>query len=246
MNFEKYEASLRQMSLNATRFILYLAMNFSDSAEVEVAAKDILKSCGIKSKTVAKEICTSVRMMNKHEDLNFFEQLEIFGQGRKYHLKLTEEAHLYVRHLATTLERRDIKAMLKFRCKYSPSIYMLAIRGGGEGCIEDVVNFSKLSQARDFKKVMRRVKNDIDSAGREFNFSFSKAGKNNCSVRFSIGDWQFEEELEKPEDEVLDTEKVLAQFRRWLDSGKLKYKAPSNMAIQYSINLLESQRGVKN
>lgn len=53
-------------------------------------------------------------------------------------------------------------------------------------------------------------------------------------------------ELEEPENEVLDTEKVLAQFRRWLDSGKLKYKAPSDMAIQYAINLLERQRGVKN
>lgn len=43
MNFEKYEDSLRQMPLNATRFILYLAMDFPDSAEVEVVAKDIFK-----------------------------------------------------------------------------------------------------------------------------------------------------------------------------------------------------------
>lgn len=248
MNFEKYEASLRQMPLNATRFILYLAMNNPNGDEVEVLVKNISKHyVGENTRgNIFDEMYAAIKRLNGCKDCKFFDSLDVSGNGRKYHLKLTEEAYLYVQYLASILTYRDIKTILKFRCKYSPFIYMMATRGGGEGCVEDVASFSKLSKPRDFKKVMRRVENDICSAGREFDFSFSKAGKNNCSVRFSIGDWQFEEELEEPEEEVVDTEKVLAQFRRWLDSGKLKYKAPSDMAIQYAINLLESQRGVKN
>lgn len=247
MNFENYEATLRQMPLNATRFILYLAMDFPDSAEVEVVAKDIFKYYSGKNTrgNIFDEMYAAIKRLNDCKDCKFFDSFDVSRNGRKYRLKLTEESHLYISHLATILTRRDIKAMLKFKCKYSPFIYLLAIRGGSEGHIEDVAEFSKLSQPRDFKKVMRRVENDICSAGRTFDFSFSKAGKNNCSVRFSIGDWQFEEELEELEDEVVDTEKVLAQFRRWLDSGKLKYRAPSDRAVQYAINLLESQRGVE-